>query len=60
MDNQMGAVMTKYQLIVPLTEAEKAKYEAKRRSEGKTSQGCIRKLVLGYIGEAEHDERSNG
>ena len=51
--------MNNYQFIVPLTEAEKAKYDAKRRSEGKTSQGCLRNLLLGYIGES-HDQRSNG
>lgn len=49
-----------YQFIVPLTETQKARYDAKRRSEGKTSQGCLRKLVLVYIGEDEHDQRADG
>lgn len=53
-----SAVKIRYQLIVPLTEDEKAKYEAKRRSEGKTSQGCIRNLVLTYIGQSD-DERTD-
>ena len=51
-----GTALNNYQFIVPLTEEQKAKYDVKRRGEGKTSQGCLRKLVLRYIGEDEHDQ----
>lgn len=56
--NSVKAV-NNYQFIVPLTESQKARYDAKRRSEGKTSQGCLRKLVLGYIGEGDNDQRTD-
>ena len=50
----------KYQFIIPMTKEQKRKYEQKRKAEGKTSQGCLKSLFLQYIGESEHDERSNG
>lgn len=58
MDKTMS--MTNYQFIVPMTDAEKAKYDNKRKVEGKTSQGCMRNLVLRYLKEGEHDERTDG
>ena len=50
----------KIQFIVPLSKDEKLKYDLKRKREGKTSQGCLRSLVLKYIGESENDEHTDG
>lgn len=40
-----------FSFLIPLTEEEKQKYEQKRRREGLTSQGLMRKLVLNFINE---------
>lgn len=50
----------KFQFIVTLTKSEKLKYDLKRKREGKTSQGCLRSLMLAYIGESENDEHTDG
>ena len=54
--------MTNYQFVVPMTTAEKAKYDRKRKAEGKTSQGCMRALVVRYLNDegGSHDQRPNG
>ena len=57
MDNGRG--FNYYQFIVPMTDDEKAKYDDKRRTEGKTSQGCMRNLVLGYLKDGNNDERTD-
>lgn len=43
--------------VIPLTEEQKAKYTAKRKSEGKTSQGCMRELILRYISEGVGNDK---
>lgn len=51
---------TNYQFIIPLTKEQKAKYDQMRKRNGQTSQGCMRKLVLTYIGEQANDEHTDG
>ena len=46
-------------LLVPLTDLEKRLFDIKRKSEGKTAQGCMRNLILEYIRGA-NDKRSDG
>lgn len=43
--------------VIPLTEEQKAKYTAKRKLEGKTSQGCMRELILRYISEGVGNDK---
>ena len=49
----------KYQFIIPLTAEQKAKYDAKRRENGQTSEGCMKRLVLNYIGEDADDKHTD-
>lgn len=53
------AVEKNYQFIIPLTDEQKRSYDNKRKKDGKTSQGCLKTLVLHYIGEDSHDQHTD-